>query len=235
MSMNNRDLAEAMAKFDALKEQLEALKLKLHSYISKVQKYIVSSKSNSNARLSQISDEMKELQMAINKLKDTKDKLSTEINNEVTKRDTASLKAKEFALQIEDLVKKIDIMQADRKDLEEEIDRYMNEIKKKKEFISNHSNVIDDLILNNEQVLGLRIETGGADDLLSFVFWNVDPDDFNREVYFVMNPQTYQIVETNPTLEKREIDSIVDSFKKHKEVGYLWKDMRSALKKKLLG
>ncbi|GME70645.1 unnamed protein product [Ambrosiozyma monospora] len=235
MSVNNSELADKMAKFALLKEQLELLKHKLHNYISKVQNHTVSFKASTDAKLAQLSKEGKEIQQSINRLNEDKDSLSKEINNEVAKRDSASLKDKEYALQIEDIEKNIGRMQTEKKELDEEINQLMNAINSKKEFLSNHNNLIDDSILNYEQAMGMRIETGGADNLLSFVFWNVDPDNFQREVYFVMNPQTYQIVETNPTLEKKKVDNIVDSFKKHKEVGYLWKDMRSAFKEKLFG
>ncbi|VEU22618.1 DEKNAAC103416 [Brettanomyces naardenensis] len=227
-------LEESIESFESLKPQMDALRLKVQDHLKRIQSTLITKRASYEKALSELGNHERELQAKIKTYEELERQLSEEVNKEVQDRDNSSMKVREMKLQEEELVRQTKKFKSDIKKLDIEIEQKLRKLNEEKGYIANQTSLIDDKAFQYEQLLGLRIETGGEDSLISFIFKNVDPDDFEREVYFVLDPSEYKTVETSPPLDQEVVGKIMDDFSKHKEIGYLWRDMRRELRRKLL-
>ena len=79
-----------------------------------------------------------------------------------------------------------------------------------------------------EENLGLKIEGGGSEDRLKFVFTLIDEKDWNREFWFEMSldKRDYEVLACLPRLEKDEIDGLLFKLNESRELGPFLKGMR---------
>ena len=79
-----------------------------------------------------------------------------------------------------------------------------------------------------EENLGLKIEGGGSEDKLKFIFTLIDDNDWNRKFWFDMslNKKDYEVLDCRPILEKDLIDSLLLKLNESRELGPFLKGMR---------
>ncbi|ODV87749.1 hypothetical protein CANARDRAFT_20479 [[Candida] arabinofermentans NRRL YB-2248] len=236
-------LEESLEKFEDLKPQLETLKSKLDQYLSTVEQNLINKKSKFEKELLDIYHQEKDLNNQLIQQKQIQEQLSVELNKDSENFNSSSLKLKELNLKQDEFLKEKSKIEFEIDKINKKIQSDMNSINSEKNFINNQSQLINEKTYQFENLLGLSISSvdlnGGEDDDeyyngISFTFKNIDPDDFNKTVSFIFDPTNYKIISSNPKLDDDIINRIIDNFKNHKEIGYLWKDMRYELKNKLL-
>lgn len=233
-SQEQQALESTIARFEQLQPGMDSMRQAVADHVKEIQKLVIRKRAGFEKELSELNSQESELKMKIEELEDLQKQMSGQMSKEIQERDSTSIKVKEMRIQQEHVEEQIEKFKKDIEGLDEQIGKKMRQLNDEKNMTANEKSTIEDRTFQYERLLGMRIETGGKDNLLSFIFCNVDPDDFEREVYFVLDPATYSIVQTSPELEENRIKEIMDEFSKSKEIMYLWRDMRKALKEKLL-
>lgn len=129
-------------------------------------------------------------------------------------------------------------MAAIREQLVQELDQVRENIKKKKELqnkerraLNEQMALISPEVYFWEQTLGLRIE-GVQEDILRFVFTNVDEKDYRREFSCTLDlsEADYKIVKTKPELSPEVVESILKGLNETRRVNLFLKNLRRAFK-----
>lgn len=122
--------------------------------------------------------------------------------------------------------------------LKEDIATVQATIKQKRDAQAQHQRALEAQARHNvpelrfwEHCLGLKIEASGfdgAEDQLRFVFVCVDERDEDAECWFelAMGGKEYEVVDTQPKLEKERIDEAVERLNEQRELGAFLKAMR---------
>lgn len=233
-----KQLEASVESLDALVPKLRDLKQLISTFVSNMHESIA-------VKRAEYEREIANLQLAENKLleeikssQESRQRLMDEFSKEMADRDSASLNIKEMKLQQENLAKQKEDFESQLQQIRSQIGARLEEISEQRRLIQNQSTIISDKLYQYEQLLGLRIEH--EDDIITatgtsikFIFTNVDPENFSREVYFVLNPEELKIIETSPVLKPEFLQEAMSQFLKSKEIGHLWKTVRAELKANL--
>lgn len=139
---------------------------------------------------------------------------------------------------IENFTAKRDEMAEMRKNLVKQMEEVREAIRKKKELQNNERRALNQqmaLISPEvyfwEQTLGLRIE-GVQEDLLRFIFTNVDEKDYNRAFSCMLDlsEADYKIVKTSPELSPEVVESILKVLNESRRINMFLKSLRKAFK-----
>ncbi|GMM44064.1 hypothetical protein DAPK24_006390 [Pichia kluyveri] len=238
----------------SLKPEMDNLKNSINEYIANVQNTILKNRASYQVKLSQLKSTEMQLKAEIESNKLLREQLYEELSNEMRNKDQSSIKVEEMKIQEENLEKEKLQLTKDLENIEIEIVNKTREINEQKDSLKNQTNLVNDKLYQFEQLLGLRIEPyskteneienedntnqNDTDEIgvekIKFIFKNVDPSDFAREVWFVFDPESVSIVSTYPEIPTETCDEIIKNFIHTKEIGLLWKQMRYSLQKKLL-
>ncbi|QPG73742.1 hypothetical protein FOA43_001055 [Brettanomyces nanus] len=229
MAGSKHGLEESIEEFEKLKPQMDSLRVKVQEHLKNIQSTLISKRATYEKALAELNNEERELDKKIRDFEKLEQQLRQEISKEIQDRDNSSMKVKEMKVQEEQLIEQTSKFQLDIDKVDEEIEKRLKEVTEERNTLTNQRTIIDDRTFQYEELLGMRIETGGENNQISFIFNNVDPDDFEREVYFVLDPNQYRIVETSPKLDEAAVTRIMDEFRSHKGISYLWRDMRKEL------
>ncbi|GMM32570.1 hypothetical protein DAMA08_053150 [Martiniozyma asiatica (nom. inval.)] len=240
--------------FSKLKPQMDRFNNTLVEFLSKAKSELHKRAVENEREIKQLKKEESEILADIEHLQDIKNALMGELASEMSERDSNSLKLKEMKAQQFEFERQLQVVKTSLVEIGDKIGQKVSEIERSKEMISNQNGVIMDRLYQFERLLGLRIEQAKnvyeeeeeeeedeeeeqiqtKPSLIKFIFYNVDPDDYEKEVWFVLNATDLVITSSEPPLSSATIEPIVDEFVRDKEVGYLWKKMRLALKSALL-
>ncbi len=124
--------------------------------------------------------------------------------------------------------------------LRADITSIQSSIKQKREAQTTHQRTLEAQARHNipelrfwEHCLGLRIEASaeGVDDQLRFAFVCIDERDDSKEAWFElqMGGKEYQVVETEPKLERESLDLVVERLNETRELGPFLKAIRRLL------
>ena len=82
-----------------------------------------------------------------------------------------------------------------------------------------------------ENYLGLRIEGLGKDDMLKFVYMNVDEREWEREAWFELDTseRDYKVLEVRPKVEREEVERVVERLNESRDLAGFLKGMRELL------
>lgn len=227
-------LEQSLKNLDLVRPLMDELRQSLQEHLKSIEQLVIGKRANYEKALTELENQKSELKAKIKKYDEEKSKISSIIRKEIEDKEKTSIKVREMRAQQEQLTKQSEKFHSDIKSLDREIDANVQKLNNEKTILSDQKSRIADRTFQFEQLLGMRIETGGENNSISFIFRNVDPDNFQREVYFVLDPAKYQIVKTSPELPDSDVSEIMNRFAKHKEIGYLWRDMRIKLREKLL-
>lgn len=227
-----------------LKAQMDELRNYIHSYIKNVQDLIIKKKTKYEVKLSEFQNVENQLNNEIDKFKNLRENLLKELSVDILSKDESVVKFNEMKIKQDELNNQKQEFVQKLNDLEEELNSKLLEINKQKDIIKNQTDFVNDKLFQFEQLLGLRIEnfspsnldnSGSSDiEMIKFVFKNIDPNDFNAEVYFTFDPVKLSIYDSFPELDPSFNDTAVQAFVKSKDITVLWKLMRSELRKAIL-
>lgn len=139
---------------------------------------------------------------------------------------------------IESFTSKRDEMTEMRKQLVQQMTEVRENIRKKKELQNKERKALNEqMVLISpevyfwEQTLGLRIE-GVQEDILRFVFTNVDEKDYGRSFSCTLDlsEADYKIVKCNPELSPEVIDTIARVLNETRRINLFLKTLRKAFK-----
>ena len=247
-----------MAALDALKPQMEDLKRLVSNYISTVQDALLKRRTTYQMRLSQLKSVEVKLKSDIEMNKRLREQLLEELSSEMRNKDQSSVKVEEMKIQQENLERQKKDFSRQLEEIESQISEKMRAISEQREVMKNQTFLVNDKLFQFEQLLGMRIEQSRHNiqnpaiaenakdddddddddddviDAVTFTFKNVDPNDFSNEVSFIFDPEKVEILSSDPVLPRETYSEAIRIFTTSKEIGYLWKFMRSALRSKLL-
>lgn len=238
-----KQLRESLKSVESLKPNMAHLKSVLGEYVLQLQQSIIRNKTQYEQKLSQLKDSEARLKHEIVSNQQMRETLLEELSHELRNKEQSAVKVNEMKIQQDTLIKQRDDMSAQLQQVEVEIAAKIKEINQQRELMKNQSTLINDKLFQFEQLLGLRIEsyplTEETDnpqsfEAIKFVFNNIDPSDFNRQVFFVYDPEQVSIILCEPSLDPEITDHAMSIFTKTKEIGVLWKYMRTQLRNKLL-
>ncbi len=227
-------LEQSLNNLDSIRPLMDELRQSLQEHLKDIEQLVIRKRANYEKALAELESQKNELNIKIKKYDEEKNQISLILRREIEDKEKTSIKVREMKAQQERLTKQSEKFHSDIKRLDGEIEAKVQKLNDEKAMLSDQKSKITDKTFQFEQMLGMRIETGGENNSISFIFKNVDPDNFQREVNFVLDPAKYQIVKTSPELPDTVVSEIMDRFAKHKEIGYLWRDMRIKLREKLL-
>lgn len=234
-----QQLSVAIESLDSTIPQLSELKTQVSTFITRVHETIAVKRAEYDREMGNLQLTEAKLMEDIKTSQEARQRLMDEISREMAERDAAALNMKEMKLQHEDLLVQKQEFETQLAEVRAQMDTRLAEISEQRHLIKNQSAIISDKLYQYEQLLGLKIEYGGqtaeqgGDTLIKFIFTNVDPDDFSRQVYFVLNPEELVIVESDPKLPEETLKTAMNDFVKSKEIGRLWKTVRAHLKANL--
>lgn len=126
--------------------------------------------------------------------------------------------------------------EARRDDLRAQISEVQKAIHVRRQAQQQHQRQLDDQARHNgpelsfwESNLCMRIDKGGRDDTLKFVFTHIDERKWERECWFElsMGRRDYSVNETEPQLEREAVDEILARLNETREMAGFLKAMRS--------
>lgn len=108
-----------------------------------------------------------------------------------------------------------------------------SEQRKEREILNKQIALINPELFFWEQTLGLRIE-GVQEDVLRFVFTNIDDNDFDRSFSCTLDlsQHDYKIIKCNPDLGKHILDPIIKNLNKSRKINVFLKQLWKAFKNK---
>ncbi|KAH3670483.1 hypothetical protein OGAPHI_000998 [Ogataea philodendri] len=228
-----QDLEESLANYEQLKDKMQTLKLRLAEYLQKVQADLLVKKREYETSMLHLQEKERDLNAKLRTYEGLHNELLEELNKLLSDRDASSSRVQQLRIEEEKLVREKAEHEHKIKVINDELEESMKAISARETFITKQSDLIEDKAFQLEQLLGLRMENAGTENHILFVFKNVDSRDYSREVSFVFDPEKYAIIETDPVLDPDTVKKVMDAFMDHQEIGYLWRDMRKELKRRV--
>lgn len=241
---------------NALKPQMEELKREVSKYVSSIQEAILKRRTTYQMKLSQLKSVEVKLKSDIEMNKRLREQLLEELSSEMRNKDQSSVKVEEMKIQQENLERQKKEFGIQLEQIENQITEKIRTINEQRDIMKNQTFLVNEKLFQFEQLLGMKIEqsrvnvhtTGNVDDgvdededddddaidAVTFIFKNVDPSNFSNEVSFVFDPEMVSIVSSTPKLSQDIYEEAIRIFSSSREIGYLWKFMRSALRTELL-
>lgn len=154
---------------------------------------------------------------------------------EVTNLEDSKIKFKALQLKEENLILHKKTLNEGISALQKQVDIKQKQVHIHKQQILQNSELNLQEMLKFEKYLGLSIESI-ADDVLKFYFININPKDYQKEVTFILEIGNHYVVkDCQPTLEVCRVKEIEEKFNHRRDLKNFLKDMRNALKDKLIG
>ncbi|GMF39049.1 hypothetical protein B5S28_g1430 [[Candida] boidinii] len=226
-------LSASLEQFEKLKNEMTSFQQIFNSHLTALQNELTSRKIQFDKTLSELKDHERDLKTTIRKNQELEKRLISLKNDEIDKYDESKVKIEELRNQQDDLLKQKIKFESQINQIENQITKSNKELQERKNFIQDQSSINDMNIYLYEKNLGLKI-LSIDNEAIRFVFNNIDPDDYLREVWFELDAANWNIISTKPALDPEITKKILNDYFKHKEIGYFWRNMRSELKKKLL-
>ncbi|TID30092.1 hypothetical protein CANINC_001316 [Pichia inconspicua] len=245
---SQKQIEENIDLVNTLGPQMIELQEIANDYLSTVRNAILKRRTEHQIKLSQLRSHDQKLKAEIERNKSARQKLLEELAKEMKRRNESSTQVEEMRIQQESLQKETEEFTKKIQDLESQIGLKLRQITEQRDLLRNQTGLVNDKLFQFEHLLGLRIENTGYDtilpidenlvtektDLIKFVFKNVDPEDFTREVSFTLDPVSLKILRSHPELPISVYNEAVQIFVDTKEIVYLWKYMRASLQKEIL-
>lgn len=231
-----------------LKPQMTELQEIANNYLSTVRNAILKRRTEHQVKLSQLKSEDQKLKAEIERNKSARQELLEELAKEMRRRNESSTQVEEMKVQQESLERETAEFSKKIQDIETQISSKLRQISEQRDLLRNQTALVNDKLFQFEQLLGLRIVNIEDDDILAngegveeektesikFMFKNVDPEDFTREVSFTLDPVAVKIVRSDPELPANVYSEAIETFVNTREIVFLWKHMRASLQKKIL-
>lgn len=248
--VNTRQIESSIAALRELQPKMDELKRVANTYLSTVKNAILKKRTDYQVKLSQLRSNEEQLKSEIERNKSARQELLEELAKEMRRRNESSKQVEEMKIQQESIEKEKREFTAKLEEIELQITTKLRQVNEQQEQLRNQTAMVNGKLFQFEQLLGLRIENTGevakdismADDdnhqepaeLIRFIFKNVDPEDFAREVSFVFDPVSVMVVSSEPHLPQEVYDEATSVFVNSKEIVNLWKFMRTSLQSKIL-
>lgn len=131
----------------------------------------------------------------------------------------------------EELIRTRDLLVEDIEEVKESIRKVKDERQERKKVLSDQVMQIAPEVQFWEQILGLKIE-GLKEDILQFVFTNIDEKDHSRPFSCVidLSQAEYQMIKCAPELKPDVIDPIMKTLNDSLRLNLFLKQLRNAFK-----
>lgn len=227
------DIMSDVRTFDPEVEQrLSQLSDKFNNFITRQKTEIIKSKEDYTNRLTQLKNEHKEILKALQNLAQRETELRKITEREVQDSNVSQERLNELKMKEKTLGE-------ERLKLEQSVMNLQEKVNKRKEELNTlklnqekqaEINLPETMIY--EQLLGFKIE-GMKDDVLKFVFKNIDSNDPEKLFIIILDvsEHLYKVNETNPSIPNIELNEILNNFNESRDLTKFLKNIRIAFKK----
>jgi len=215
-----------------VEQRLSQLSDKFNNFITRQKTEIIKSKEDYTNRLTQLKNEHKEILKALQNLAQRETELRKITEREVQDSNVSQERLNELKMKEKTLGE-------ERLKLEESVMNLQEKVNKRKEELNTlklnqekqaEINLPETMIY--EQLLGFKIE-GMKDDVLKFVFKNIDSNDPEKLFIIILDvsEHLYKVNETNPSIPNIELNEILNNFNESRDLTKFLKNIRIAFKK----
>lgn len=212
--------------------RLEELSDKFNTFITRQKTEIIRSKEDYTNKLKQLRNEHKEIQKSLQSLATREAELNKVIEREIHDSNVSQTRLNELKVKEKSLIEERKSLEKSVGELQEKVSRRREELSKLKLNQEKQAEINLPETMIYEQLLGFKIE-GLKDDILKFVFQNIDSKDPKRSFYIVLNvsEHLYKVEETNPSLPELELNDALQEFNSSRDLTRFLKNIRIAFKK----
>lgn len=212
--------------------RLEELSDKFNTFITRQKTEIIRSKEDYTNKLKQLRNEHKEIQKSLQSLAAREAELNKVIEREIHDSNISQTRLNELKVKEKSLIEERKSLEKSVGELQEKVSRRREELSKLKLNQEKQAEINLPETMIYEQLLGFKIE-GLKDDILKFVFQNIDSKDTKRLFYIVLNvsERLYKVEETNPSLPELELNDALQEFNSSRDLTRFLKIIRIAFKK----
>lgn len=212
--------------------RLEELSDKFNTFITRQKTEIIRSKEDYTNKLKQLRNEHKEIQKSLQSLATREAELNKVIEREIHDSNISQTRLNELKVKEKSLIEERKSLEKSVGELQEKVSRRREELSKLKLNQEKQAEINLPETMIYEQLLGFKIE-GLKDDILKFVFQNIDSKDTKRLFYIVLNvsERLYKVEETNPSLPELELNDALQEFNSSRDLTRFLKNIRIAFKK----
>lgn len=212
--------------------RLEELSDKFNTFITRQKTEIIRSKEDYTNKLKQLRNEHKEIQKSLQSLATREAELNKVIEREIHDSNISQTRLNELKVKEKSLIEERKSLEKSVGELQEKVSRRREELSKLKLNQEKQAEINLPETMIYEQLLGFKIE-GLKDDILKFVFQNIDSKDTKRLFYIVLNvsERLYKVEETNPSLPELELNDALQEFNSSRDLTRFLKIIRIAFKK----
>ncbi|CAK7894244.1 kinetochore protein Spc25p [[Candida] anglica] len=221
----------AFAEYNVLQMEMEKFSAHFEEIMAKKRSEIINGKQQHYVTINDLSNRENQLNTEINNLRLKEVKVKETIKQSLENLQIQQLKVDELQSKKVDLVGK-------KEELQTYIDNLNSQIKLTSDTINKTETDLEEQNLRDypelmkyESYLGLRIEVIAV-DILKFIFTNIDPEDYDREIWceLAVGGDLYKIGKTYPELEESLIKTIENEFNDHREFVKFLKRIRVTLR-----
>ncbi|ODQ80052.1 hypothetical protein BABINDRAFT_161693 [Babjeviella inositovora NRRL Y-12698] len=225
--------------FELLKQRLSAFTETFEARLHMQSTALLNLKNDYQLRLNDLKTQQTRLLGAINKLKEDDGVVRANYTQDLADLNTSRLKIETLAsnqTKLADLKQKL---LAQISEINTSIRVKSEMLLKTKTFLKQQSLQNPNELYAFETVLAMRIDAL-ANDIITFVWWNIDPDNYMREVSIGLDLSEdqehagYKISESSPQLDTETISGLESAFNHHRELSLFLAKARGVLKGKLL-
>lgn len=221
-------------EFENLQGQMDEFYVRLENSLVDKRTNIMNDKQKHYVRVHELENQEQSMKRNIEQMKVKIDK-----TKELISKTLEDLQNQQ--LIVDDLNKKEEHLQELKKSVNKEIEDLNESISKlTNEYDTLKRNLADQVekdypeLLKYELYLGLKIEVI-KENVLRFVFNNIDPHEIDREVWCDVNVggESLKVERSNPELGQEIIELLENEYDDHKELVIFLKTLRGLLKEKI--
>ncbi|ANZ77627.1 BA75_04438T0 [Komagataella pastoris] len=226
---------DPFSEFSSMKTKLFGFQDDFSSSIQQLHNQLLNARQEFQENINQLRYDCLKIESEMDSLKLREAEIEHCKEKEVTTFEDSKIKFKALQLKEENLILHKKALNERISALQNQVDIKQKQVHIHRQQILQNSELNLQEMLKFEKFLGLSIESI-ADDVLKFYFINVNPKDYQKEVTFILEIGNHYVVkDCQPTLEACKVKEIEDNFNQRRDLKNFLKDMRSALKDKLIG
>lgn len=220
-----------MIAFDNLKIEMNELAVDLDQQLSDKQSLILQQKQDHKQKVNDLTNQEYKLKLQAKSLKEKENATRDKLNLAMRSLEQQKLKVEDLVKKKQSLVDTKQDLESQIKQLETAIDQGTRELNKSNDnmLLQMNKNLVE---LNKYEIYtGLKIEVQ-SNELMCFKFFNLDPNDYDREFAITLNigGSTYSIENTSPKLSDETVEQIQGKLNQGRQLSKFLKEVRTLFK-----
>lgn len=218
--------------FESVRTDMTLFSSQFAGAISKTRMAVIQTKQEFEVQITSLISQQHQLEADIASLRLKERKIKDSIDKSLQNIQMQQFKVSDLQRKHADLQATRDTVQAQIDSLNHQISQVQQSLQDAKLNLSRQQQIDYPEMVRYEQYLGMRIEAALV-DVLRFIFFNVDAEDVDREVWceLLVAGELYRLGQALPDLAAKE--QIENEFNEHKEFVRFLKRVRTALQQAL--